>query len=102
MAGGTYSNNITLKVGGAISGSTTSTATLYTCSSTGYAMVNLYASAGVTVTIGGQIVFANGTPGSSLLPGQGFVVGPSQAVAVTVNGSGATVAISGVEFVNSP
>ena len=102
MAGGTYSNNTTLKVSTAIAASTTSTGTLYTCSANSYALINLYSSNAVTVTIGGQTIFAAVSPSSTNFPGTGYVVGPSQAVAVTVNGTSATVTITGVEFANSP
>lgn len=86
-----------IKVNGAVSASTTSTGTLYTAPSSGYAIVNLYSSNSATVQVGSRTVTTSGT-GSG-----GFVcyIGPSQAISVSVNSSSATVSISGVEFANT-
>ena len=116
MAGGMFTNNTTLKVssvsGGTVSNSISSATTIYTCSANSYALVNLGSTAGAqfTVQIGGRTVAVlSGTAGTGLgcvgtagsTPSQGFIVGPSQAVAISSYTSG-TLYISGVEFVNSP
>jgi hypothetical protein len=94
---GFFSNNITQKVRQAVSGSTGGTATLFTCGASGWALTNVQAAgAGVTITVGGQAM--------ALVSGTIYqvVVGPSQAVAVSINGGAVAVVISGVEFINSP
>ncbi len=106
------SNNTTLKVSGAVSATGSNIGTLYTCGATGYALINISitTAANLTVSIGGRIVLALvgtagvgvGTPATNAgLSSAGFVVGPSQAVAITAWSTG-TVTISGVEFINSP
>lgn len=99
----TYSSNVTLKVNGAVDyyhsgGSIVGQVTVYTAPSTGYAVVNLYATASTGTTswyIGGNLIAA-----SSVLPTQ-IYLGPSQVLQYSASGAH-IVHATGVSFVNTP
>ena len=102
MSATLVSSNTTIKVNGAVSASSGSSANLYTAPSNGYAIVNLTTinSTGTTsVTVGTRTV--QSISSSTAVYGQQIYIGPSQVIAVTVSATGSA-QISGVEFVNTP
>lgn len=109
MAATLVSSNTTLRVSAAVSatGSTPGgggTTTLYTAPSTGYAIVQLRATAVTTLgeIVVGSRVIATYTAASTS-PITNVFIGPSQTLQVSSTGSNAiTVVASGVEFSNSP
>jgi len=101
----------TLKVNGAVNGAfgggLTSSGTLYTAPSTGYAVVQLgkvTTSGNITFTIGGrQVMVQTGT--AAAFGGFAFYVGPSQSVSwssSTLESTSGSIYCVGVEFINSP
>lgn len=97
MAGTLIGSNTTIKISAAVSATTTTTGTLYTCAANSYAILNIHSVGAISYTIASRVyTMTAGQP-----PVQ-IYVGPSQAVAVTVNGSSATVSLTGVEFINTP
>ncbi len=103
MSATLVSSNTTIKMNAAVAANTSAagSTTLYTAPASGYAVVNLYMSAStgsVTVTVGGRTVAS--IAATNTVSYQSVFVGPSQALACSI-GTG-TVAISGVEFVNTP
>lgn len=108
---GTYSTATPLKVNAAVSNSVSATSTLYTAPSTGSAWVNVSMSGTGTgtVTVGGRTVAVHSNTLSSLGKSSALTtssfpaiyVGPSQALAFTLNSGAVTAVCSGVEFINS-
>jgi len=100
----TYSSNVTLKVNGAVDyyhsgGSVVGQVTAYTAPSTGYAVVNLYATASTGTTswyIGGNLIGSS----DSFLPAQ-IYLGPSRVLQYSASGDH-TVHATGVSFINTP
>ena len=124
MGVGVISDNTTIKVNQAVSASRTTDGTIYTCVATGYAIVNI-SIIGVTIAASIDVSLAGRnlinarvqTTGSTSFNGLSnptdinhecamvgqIMVGPSQALSVTgISGTGATINVTGVEFINSP
>lgn len=124
MGVGVISDNTTIKVNQAVSATRTTDGTIYTCVATGYAIVNISilgvaTAANIDVSLAGRNLIngrvevsgstnfnGSATPTSTnyecAMVGQ-IMVGPSQALSVTgISGTGATINVTGVEFINSP
>jgi len=97
MSATLVSSNTTIKVNGAVSATTTFSATVYTAPANSYAILNLFTNSSFNgqILVGGQIV-ANGA--SQIYT---IYVGPSQSVSTLFQTTG-TMYISGVNFINTP
>lgn len=93
MGVGIAGNNVCFSVSGAVAASGTGNATLYTCPSDSYAIIQYYSGGTGSLSVGGQQVF------TAAADYRGIYVGPGQAVALI--GASGTHRISGVEFTNS-
>lgn len=89
----TYSQAI--KISGHVEATTNSTGTIFSCTSTQYAIVQVYVSATATIQIDNKTVHVFGATGSL----QGIYVGPSQSFQVSANSG--TVDTTGVIFINA-
>lgn len=98
MPAGMFSNNTTIKINAAVTGSGTS-GTIYTAPASGYAILNVRLSgSNQGITVGGIQTITNQAATSTPYT---IYVGPSQAVAVTTDSTG-SVQVTGVSFINSP
>lgn len=90
-----------IKVNAAIAVTQNTVTSLYTAPATGYAIVNIWITNGslVTLTLGGLTLLSN--PGTDALTFYSVYIGPSQALAISVNAGGRAVNVTGVEFINS-
>jgi len=97
MSATLVSSNTTIKVNGAVSASTSISATVYTAPANSYAILNLFTNGSFNgqVLVGGQIVNTGASQINTIW------VGPSQSVS-TLFVSAGTMYISGVSFINTP